>query len=423
MGVSTLADNSSEGYPLPFRQSRRERRCSVPKPFTIMSTLTSESNNPTKGIAEESMRRSTDARPFEGVERRRTPGVDMSIESSNEVTVFHELGKALTSSLQLDQVLRTIMEKINEVLRPDTWSLLLMDQEKDELYFQIATGKGAESLKDVRIKVGQGLAGWVAQTGEAVVVRDTAKDSRFFGQVDAKTKMETRSIVAVPVRFRDQCLGVIELINSIGPEGFSARDLALLEALADYAAIAIENARHVQRIHELTITDDCTSLYNARHLNFMLDTEIYRSHRYAFEFSLIFIDLDHFKSVNDTHGHLMGSKLLAEIGQAIKDKCRLIDLAFRYGGDEFVVLLPQTSKENALGVARRLHKLIREAVWLKDTGINAHVTASVGVAAYPSDSRTKAELLHLADEAMYLVKNTTRDSVAASGVGLLAQDK
>lgn len=423
MGVSTLADRSSEGYPLPFRQSRRERHCSVPKPFTIMSRLTSESNNPTKGVTEDPTRRSTDARPFEGIERRRTPGVDMSIESSNEVTVFHELGKALTSSLQLDQVLRTIMEKINEVLRPDTWSLLLMDQEKDELYFQIATGKGAESLKDVRIKVGQGLAGWVAQTGEAVVVRDTAKDSRFFGQVDAKTKMETRSIVAVPVRFRDQCLGVIELINSIGPEGFSARDLALLEALADYAAIAIENARHVQRIHELTITDDCTSLYNARHLNFMLDTEIYRSHRYAFEFSLIFIDLDHFKSVNDTHGHLMGSKLLAEIGQAIKDKCRLIDLAFRYGGDEFVVLLPQTSKENALGVARRLHKLIREAVWLKDTGINAHVTASVGVAAYPSDSRTKAELLHLADEAMYLVKNSTRDSVAASGVGLLAQDK
>jgi diguanylate cyclase (GGDEF)-like protein len=343
----------------------------------------------------------------------------MDIPEGNEVNVFHELGKALTSSLQLDQVLRTIMEKINEILRPDTWSLLLMDQDKHELYFQIATGKGAEALKDVRIKVGQGLAGWVAETGEIVVVPDTSKDSRFFEKVDERTKMETRSIVAVPVRFREQCLGVIELVNCVGPEGFSQRDLALLEALADYAAIAIENARHVQRIHELTITDDCTTLYNARHLNFMLDTEIYRSHRYAFEFSLIFIDLDHFKTINDTHGHLMGSKLLGEIGSAIKEKCRLIDLAFRYGGDEFVVLLPQTSKENALGVARRLHKLIREAVWLKDVGINANITASVGVAAYPTDSRTKAELLHLADEAMYLVKNTTRDSVAASGLGLL----
>src|SRR5277367_2943110 len=388
-----------------------------------MSMLPDKIPDPIPRLPTEPVRRANDGKVFGGVERRRNPRAVPEPVEATEVTVFHELGKALTSSLQLDQVLRTIMEKIHEVLQPDTWSLLLMDLEKRELYFQIATGKGAEALRDMRIKVGQGLAGWVAQSGEAVVVADTTKDLRFFGQVDEKTKMDTRSIVAVPVRFRDHCLGVIELINCIGPEGFSQRDLALLEALADYAAIAIENARHVQQIHELTITDDCTSLYNARHLNFMLDTEIYRSHRYAFEFSLIFIDLDHFKNVNDTHGHLMGSKLLAEIGQAIKDKCRMIDLAFRYGGDEFVILLPQTSKENALGVAHRLHKLIRETPWLKDTGLNIKLTASVGVASYPTDSRTKAELLHLADEAMYLVKNTTRDSVAASGVGLLAQDK
>ena len=370
-------------------------------------------------LQQDRTRRATDAASFAGVERRRSPGPLPTVAEGGEVNVFHELGKALTSSLQLDQVLRTIMEKINEVLHPDTWSLLLMDPERQELFFQIATGAGAEALKDIRIKVGQGLAGWVAESGQAVVVPDTSKDSRFFGQVDEKTKVATRSIVAVPVRFRDQCLGVIELINCVGAEGFSQRDLALLEALADYAAIAIENARHVQRIHELTITDDCTSLYNARHLNFMLDTEIYRSHRYSFEFSIIFIDLDHFKSVNDTHGHLMGSKLLAEIGEAVKAKCRLIDLAFRYGGDEFVVLLPQTSKENALGVAHRLHRLIRETLWLKEANLNVRVTASVGVASYPTDSRTKAELLHLADEAMYLVKNTTRDSVAAAGVGVL----
>jgi diguanylate cyclase (GGDEF)-like protein len=357
------------------------------------------------------------SRPFDGVERRRNSGAMMEASEGSEVAVFHELGKALTSSLQLDQVLRTIMEKINEVLRPDTWSLLLMDADKGELYFQIATGKGAEALKDVRIRLGQGVAGWVAKTGEVVVVPDTSQDSRFFAQVDQRTEMETHSIVAVPVRFRDQCLGVIELINCIGPDGFSQRDLVLLEALADYAAIAIENARHVQRIHELTITDDCTTLYNARHLNFMLDTEIYRSHRYAFEFSLIFIDLDHFKNVNDTYGHLVGSRLLSEIGQAIKDRCRLIDLAFRYGGDEFVVLLPQTSKENAVAVARRLHKLIGETLWLKEPNLNVKITASIGVASYPTDSRTKAELLHLADEAMYYVKNTTRDSVAAANAG------
>lgn len=382
--------------------------------------LPSEFQDAKQAAAAESERRSTDHKPFPGVDRRRNIPVAVDLGDKSEVTVFHELGKALTSSLQLDQVLRTIMEKINEVLRPDTWSLLLMDPDKHELYFQIATGKGADALKDLRIKLGQGLAGWVAESGEAVVVPDTSKDSRFFGKVDERTHLATNSIVAVPVRFRDQCLGVIELINCIGPEGFSQRDLALLEALADYAAIAIENARHVQRIHELTITDDCTSLYNARHLNFMLDTEIYRSHRYAFEFSLVFIDLDHFKSVNDTHGHLMGSKLLNEIGAAIKERCRLIDLAFRYGGDEFVVLLPQTSKDNALAVAHRLHELIGETVWLKDVRLNVRLTASVGVASYPSDSRTKAELLHLADEAMYLVKNTTRDNVAVAGAGIVS---
>jgi diguanylate cyclase (GGDEF)-like protein len=359
---------------------------------------------------------------FTGIERRRNPAPKADPLAASEVAVFHELGKALTSSLQLDQVLRTIMEKIEEVLRPDTWSLLLVDEAKQELYFEIATGKGAAALKDVRIKIGQGIAGWVAQTGQPVVVPDVSKDTRFFAKVDEKTKMETHSIVAVGVRFRGQCLGVIELINCVGPDGFSQRDLVLLEALADYAAIAIENARHVQRIHELTITDDCTCLYNARHLNFMLETEIYRSQRYSYEFSLIFIDLDHFKRVNDTYGHLCGSKLLGEIGVVVKTNCRLIDLAFRYGGDEFVLLLPQTSKENACRVARRLHKLIRETLWLKDNGLNVRVTASLGVASYPTDSRTKEKLLHLADEAMYAVKNSTRDSVAAAGLGLLPGD-
>jgi diguanylate cyclase (GGDEF)-like protein len=360
-----------------------------------------------------------ETKSFSGVERRRNAAATSEPRDAGEVAVFQELGKALTSSLQLDQVLRTIMEKIDEFLRPDTWSLLLVDEAKQELYFELAVGKGAQVLKEIRIKMGQGLAGWVAQHGQAVIVPDVSQDTRFFAKVDEKTKVETRSIVAVPVRFQDRCLGVIELINCVGPDGFEERDLALLEALADFAAIALENARHVQRIHELTITDDCTSLYNARHLNFILETEIYRSQRYGYEFSLVFIDLDHFKRVNDTYGHLMGSKLLAEIGQVVKGKCRLIDFAFRYGGDEFVVLLPQTSKESATVVARRLHKLIRETVWLEAEGHNVRITPSVGVASYPSDSNTKAELLHLADEAMYQVKNSTRDAVAVANVGVL----
>jgi diguanylate cyclase (GGDEF)-like protein len=362
-----------------------------------------------------------EVKQFPEVERRRSIALPDEHRQAGEVAVFQELGKALTSSLQLDQVLRTIMEKIDEFLRPENWSLLLLDEAKQELYFELAVGKASQALKDVRIKIGQGIAGWVAQHGEAVVVPDTSKDTRFFGQVDEKTKMETQSIVAVPVRFRDTCLGVIELINCVG-SGFHDRDLKLLEALSDFAAIALENARHVKRIHELTIRDDCTSLYNARHMSTILETEIYRSQRYNYEFSLVFIDLDHFKQVNDTHGHLVGSRLLAEIGDVLKEHCRLIDFAFRYGGDEFVLLLPQTSKENALTVARRLHRLIRESTWLRNEGLNVRLTCSMGVAAYPVDSRTKEGLLHLADESMYLVKNTRRDSVAAANIGILPEE-
>ncbi len=360
-----------------------------------------------------------EAKQFPIVDRRRNPAAPVEQRESGEVAVFHELGKALTSSLQLDQVLRTIMEKLDEFLRPDTWSLLLLDDARQELYFELAVGKGSQALKDVRIKVGQGIAGWVAQHGKAVIVPDVSQDTRFFSKVDERTKMETQSIVAVPVLFRENCLGVIELINCVGPDGFHQKDLKLLEALADFAAIAIENARHVKKIHELTIKDDCTSLYNARHMDFILETEIYRSQRYSFEFSIVFIDLDHFKLVNDTHGHLMGSKLLGEIGDALKGSCRMIDMAFRYGGDEFVIVLPQTSKENAVAVAKRLHEVIRDTVWLKKAGLNVRITPSVGVASYPLDSKTKVGLLHLADEAMYLVKNTSRDNVAAANVGIV----
>src|SRR5260370_5929658 len=153
---------------------------------------------------------------FPTVERRRNPGLPSGQREKGEVAVFQELGKALTSSLQLDQVLRTIMEKIDEFLRPDNWSLLLLDEAKQELYFELAVGKASQALKDVRIKIGQGIAGWVAQHGETVVVPDTSKDRRFFSKGDEKTQTETQAIVAEPRRFRDTCLRAIEPINCLG---------------------------------------------------------------------------------------------------------------------------------------------------------------------------------------------------------------
>ncbi len=336
------------------------------------------------------------------------------------LSLFHDVGKALASTLELQKILQTIMEKISDLLQPDTWSLLMLDEKTQELYFEIAIGAGADKLKDVRLKLGEGIAGWVAQTGEPVLVDNVKDDPRFASRFDEVTQTDTKSVVCVPIKGREKILGVIELVNFLGKGSFRKDDIPILKNLADYAAIALENARYVQRIHELTITDDCTSLYNARHLSFVLDAEIYRSTRYGYEFSVIFLDLDHFKLVNDNYGHLVGSKLLWMIGDVVKSHLRMIDYAFRYGGDEFVILLPQTSKENALSVVRRVKDLLNSKVFFTEEGLDIKVTASFGVASFPQDGRTRKEILRMADEAMYLVKNTTRNSIALAGEGIRA---
>ena len=335
-----------------------------------------------------------------------------------ELSIFHDVAKALTSSLNLDSVLQTIMEKMAEYFRPDTWSLLMVDEGTDELYFAIAVGDASDSLKSVRLKMGEGIAGWVAKHGEQLIVPDVYTDPRFAKRIDDMTKLRTHSMICVPLRVKHRTLGVIQLINCV-LDNFGDRELFFLQAICDYAAIAIENARSVERIQELTITDDCTGLYNARNIYKTLESEFYLSSRFGHEFSVIFIDLDHFKRVNDTHGHLIGSKLLAEIGYFIKSHLRLIDYAFLYGGDEFVILLPQTSKDAALIVARRLLESMRETEFLKQETLNLNVRASLGLATYPDDAKSAHEIIRQADEMMYSVKNSTRDNIAVAQQGLL----
>jgi diguanylate cyclase (GGDEF)-like protein len=337
---------------------------------------------------------------------------------NQEVAIFHDVAKALTSWLDLDSILQTIMEKMAEYFRPDTWSLLMVDESHDELYFAIAVGDAADALKNVRLKVGEGIAGWVAKHGERLIVPDVYTDPRFAKRIDEMTKWETRSIICFPLRSRHRVLGVIQLVN-VPMESFTDSEIFFLQSLCDYAAIAIENARAVEKIQELTITDDCTGLYNARHLYKVLETEVYRSARFNYEFTVLFIDLDHFKQVNDTHGHLIGSKLLSEIGYLIKAQLRLIDYAFRYGGDEFVILLPQTSKDAALVVARRLRDLLRTSTFCTEEGLNLNVRASIGVATFPHDAKTPHDIIRQADEMMYMVKNTTRDNIGIAQRGMM----
>jgi diguanylate cyclase (GGDEF)-like protein len=329
----------------------------------------------------------------------------------DELAAFNEIGKLLTSTLDIREVLATIMKKVSELLRPENWSLLLIDEQRGDLYFEIAVGEGSERIRDLRVQFGEGIAGWVAREGQPLVVSEVQADPRFSPRFDLAAGFQTKAVLAVPLRFKGRTLGVIEVINGNEGQGFSDDDVRTLASIADYAAIALENARNFQRIEELTVLDDHTGLYNSRHLYRQLEIEIVRARRFGHRLSLVFLDLDRFKAVNDTYGHQHGSALLREVGTILLSTQRSVDVAVRYGGDEFVVLWPETDRAQARQAAERLRQAVVENSFLVGRGLSVRITASFGIATFPDDASTGDELMRQADLAMYRVKERGRDGV------------
>lgn len=335
--------------------------------------------------------------------------VELLARKNTELSSLLETGKTLISSLELREVLQSIMAQVERLLQPKTWSLLLVDEESGELCFEIAVSPVAQELKGIRLKPGEGIAGWVALHGSSLLIPDVSKDPRFARHVADEVAYPVSSILCVPLRIRDRILGVIELINSSGERVFDADDLPLLEAFADFAAIAIDNARNYKRVSELVVTDDLTGLYNARHFHELLEYELERGRRYGSRVSLLFFDLDHFKGVNDRHGHLVGSRMIAEVGHLVRRHIRSSDRGARYGGDEYVVILPNTDKAGALTAAEHLLSTIRTYPFTTDGGERISITASFGAATFPDDAADRTALIRAADSAMYQAKQEGRN--------------
>jgi diguanylate cyclase (GGDEF)-like protein len=325
---------------------------------------------------------------------------------------FEEVGRSLTSTLEPGEVLAIILEKVGELLRPAAWALLLADETGGELAIEVAVGFDAQRVGGGgRVRPGEGIAGWVAQTGQAVLLDDVRADPRFSERVDPAPASGARSYMAAPLRAMGRTLGVVALAGR-AEEPFAADDLRTLSGLAAYAAIALSNARHFERVRELSLLDDHTGLYNARHLHRTLEAEVQRAARFGRALSLVFFDLDHFKEVNDAHGHQAGSALLREVGRVLKRALRGMDIPVRYGGDEFVAVLPETGREPARGVAERIRLALRGETFLAERGLAARITASFGVATWPEAGPGAEDLLRAADRAMYRAKDEGRDRVA-----------
>jgi diguanylate cyclase (GGDEF)-like protein len=330
--------------------------------------------------------------------------------TARRLAILTDIVKTANSILEPRKVIELVVEKIRQLIPSEAWSLLMVDEETQELVFEAALGAKGREVAGLRPKIGEGVAGWVAEKGRPAIVNDTSKDPRFSAHVDAKTSFETRSILCAPLVSRGRTIGVLEILNKRGGP-FTKRDLELVLTLVEPCAIAIENAILFQRTEQLTITDDLTRLFNSRYLNLYLGREIKRCKRHGIPLSVIFLDLDGFKGINDQYGHLAGSGTLTEVGGILALGVRESDILARYGGDEFVVVLPETPASGALVIAERLRRSIEEHRFLEPQGIAARISASFGIATYPDHALTPEGLIQKADQAMYRVKEREKNGI------------
>jgi diguanylate cyclase (GGDEF)-like protein len=334
-----------------------------------------------------------------------------SAQETDKLMACLEVGKLLTSTLDRKKILELIMLKVSRLIDAQNWSLLLKDEATGELTFEIVVGINQDLVKGIRLAIGEGIAYQVAETGHPLFIPSVKDDPKFSKKIDRLTGFTTQSIICLPLKIHGAILGVIEIINVPDMGVFKTKDLPILTILADYAAIAIENARYFSIIQKMGIMDEYTGLYNARFLHQILDGWIQKDPHKNRKLAVVFMDVDNFKEVVDRYGHLLGTQVLKELGETISSCLAEKDILIKYGGDEYVIILPDINKSTAIQRMEKILQAIRGAIYLKAEPKPVKVTASFGMAMYPEEARTKKDLLLLADNLMYGIKKASKNGI------------
>ncbi len=325
---------------------------------------------------------------------------------------LRDTSEALNSDLDFESLLERILINAERVIHSDTGAILMM--EKGLLRVVRTRGYADRGLKDLThhepfsIEKMQNMA-WMADTGLPIAISDTSKYSAWNPLPENEW---VKSYIGMPLRVRQRTIGFLSLFSAT-PGYYTEEHAQRLKAFASQTATAIENARLYAEVQQKADTDELTGLRNRRSLFELGAREVERAIRFNHPLSILMIDLDYFKQVNDHFGHPVGDRLLTALADQFRSNLRNVDLIARYGGDEFVILLPENSSEQAIEIAHRIQKAIRNT-YIETAQGKASVDASIGIAELNSRITTLAELIEIADRALYSAKQEGRSRVVAS---------
>jgi diguanylate cyclase (GGDEF)-like protein len=319
-----------------------------------------------------------------------------------------EMIRAVNASLDPERVAEALVAHAADWVPASGW--LVLGRDDGGAVRAMASRALTPALDAAATAVGT----WVMRTGEIFSAADVSGDRRLTRSDGAVSA----AVLGLPLECRGGTVGALVAIDrapAARDPRFDRATLTVLRAALEPGALALDNAVRVQRAEALSVTDDLTQLYNSRYLTQVLRRETKRASRSGRPLSLLFIDLDGFKSINDSHGHLYGSRALVEAAGVIRASARETDIVARFGGDEFALVLPDTGSDGAVFVGERIREKIAAWTFLRGDGLAITLTVSVGVATLPDVAASAEQLIQAADEAMYAVKDRGKNGIHVAG--------
>lgn len=332
-------------------------------------------------------------------------------KSLHNISILYNISQAVNFIDDLKRLLKVIISKALLTLDAERGSLMLYDYSINALQVTIVSGLQDKKLEDAinngavqcaKIGVGEGIAGTVFLERKPIITNLGSADPRF---IVKEVLSNTKSLLCVPLIAKGEVIGVLNITNKKHDKLFNQKDLEFITSLANQAAIAIDNAK----LYELATKDGMTKLYIYRHFYTLLENEIRRCARYKRNMSLIMMDIDNFKRINDTYGHLTGDTILKRLAAVLRETVRKIDIPARYGGEEFVVILPETDKKDACVIAERIRKNVAAITVKINETQTLSPTISMGIAQYTTDGQEPKELINAADTALYFSKHNGKN--------------